>query len=246
MQKRLVLATTASLLVGTGGTVAAVEPLASPDAGASPVVCPNTWGGACRGPLEAGAYRSTTFLIPFTFSVPEGWGDFEDFPDSILLLPPGSDLDGVDAGTSDAIMIKQGVVVANGACEERPEAGVGTSAEAVAAELAGRDGLVVSDPLPVEVGGLSGLMIDIAYDVEAGAGCRYEGYPVTLVPLIMDIDPGGFIHTQSEGFTTRLYLLDLGGANIVIEVQDAPYPSGTPDDYATVIDSIEFSTTASG
>jgi hypothetical protein len=243
MKKRLLLAVTASLVLGGAVRAIALEPVGGPDASGPPAACPNPYGGGpCLGELTGGTYRTTVFEPPLTITVPEGWTNLEDLPDSFLLLPSGGIIDAL----GDSISVKRGVAVSDATCQERPEPDVGISAEAMAAELAGRDGLLVSEPMPVEVGGLSGLMIDIAYDVESGAGCQYEGYPVTLVPLIMDIDPGGFVHTQEgDDYTTRLYLLDHGDTNIVIEVQDVPDSSGTTDEYATIIDSIEFATASS-
>jgi len=43
----------------------------------------------------------------------------------------------------------------------------------------------------------------------------------------------------------RLYLLDRGDTNVVIEVQDVATAPGTADDYQSVIDTIEFATAPS-
>ena len=184
------------------------------------MVCPNPRdGGSCLGPLAAGTYRTTVFETPFTFTVPEGWANYEDLPGNVLLVPPGSDILGVDANTSDFVGVYQGVAVEDSICQPRPEAGVGTSAEAMAAALASRPGIIVSDPVPVEVGGLSGLVIDIVTDSSSDAGCHLPDFPFPIVPLFIGMGPASLEHSQwGDGFTTRLYLLDRGDTNVVIEV----------------------------
>ncbi len=172
---RLLLAATAGLTIALSAALAvpgaAMEPVDGPAPSPS-TVCPNpNDGGSCLGPLVAGTYRTTVFETPFTFTVPEGWANYEDLPGTVLLVPPGGSLEGVDIGTSDNLGVAQGVAVAADDCSDAPQGGVGTSAEEIVAALAARDGLLVSDPVAVEVGGLSGLMVDIAYDPKTGGLC---------------------------------------------------------------------------
>ena len=240
----LALVASGSLVIGMTSPVAALEPADGLDTG-PPVVCPNPTedGGSCLGPLEAGTYRTTVFETPFTFTVPEGWANYEDLPGNVLLVPPGSDILGVDANTSDFVGVYQGVAVEDSNCQPRPEAGVGTSAEAMAAALASRPGIIVSDPVPVEVGGLSGLVIDIVTDSSSDAGCHLPDFPFPIVPLFIGMGPASLEHSQwGDGFTTRLYLLDRGDTNVVIEVSDVASAPGTADEYQSVLDTIVFST----
>ena len=112
---------------------------------------------------------------PISYTVPDGWANYEDLPGNFLLVPPGGSLDGVDAGTSDYIGIFQGVAVAD-ECARRGRARRGHSRAAeMAAALAAREGLVVTEPVPVEVGGLSGLMIDIDLDPALHGWLRRPG-----------------------------------------------------------------------
>ena len=242
---RLLLAASAGLSIALGAVgavpVAALEPVDGP--AASPAVeCPNpNGGGACLGPLAAGTYRTTAFETPFTFTVPDGWANYEDLPGTVLLVPPGGSLEGVDIATSDNVGVAQGVAVAADDCSDTPQGGVSTSAEEIVAALAAREGLVVSDPGAVEVGGLSGLMIDIAYDPEAGGLCSDPEAGLTFTPVTVGIGPASFSFGQFEGFTTRLYLFDTPGGTIVIDVVDVAASPGTVEDYLAVLDSIEFS-----
>lgn len=240
MQKRLMLAVTAGLVLSAGG-VTAQEP--SQEA----VECPNPYGGgACLGPLDAGSYATRVFETPFSYTVPEGWANYEDEPGNFLLIPPGGTLDGVDAGTSDYLGVYQGVALANPDCTAAPGPAVRQPAAEMATTLAEREGLVVSEPAPVQVGGLSGYVIDIVGDPESDAACRVDDFPHPFVPLTIGAGPASLEHVQvSDLMTTRLYLLDHGETNIVIEVSDVTDAGGTADDYVPVIESIEFSTASS-
>ncbi len=55
-------------------------------------------------------YTTTMFEPTLTYSVPEGWSNMEDLPGNFLLLPPGSTLEGVNAGTSDYLGVYTSVV----------------------------------------------------------------------------------------------------------------------------------------
>jgi hypothetical protein len=217
----------------------------SPAAPTPRPACPNADGGSCLGPLAAGTYGSWVFWTPITYTVPDGWANFEDLPGEFLLVPPGSTLEGVGDGTSDSVGIYQGVAIPAADCEEVPEPGVGTSAEAMAAALSGRDGLVVSDPVSVTVGRLNGLRVDLAYAPGSDSGCHDPYFPLPFVPVIIGTGPADMDHSVYEGLSTRLYLLDDEATNIVIEVADAGSSPGTFDDYAPVIDSIQFGPTPS-
>lgn len=217
-----------------------VAPSASPAPTMRRAMCPSIHGGSCLGALPAGTYTTSVFQTPISYTVPEGWANYEDLPGNFLLIPPGGSNDGVDAGTSDYVGIYQNVAVAAEDCESRPEPGVGHTAAEMAAALAARGGLVVTEPTPVEVGGLSGTMIDIAIDPGAGVGCNIPELSSLLVPLFIGRGPADVEHGQFDWFTTRLYLLDHGDTNLVIEISDVATSPGTVVDYEPVIAALGF------
>ena len=234
----LTLALLAVPAAGSGASASA-PPSAAASASLVPVTCPNPHGGACLGPLVPGTHHTSEFWTPISYTVPGGWGNYEDLPGNFLLVPPGSSLDGVDAGTSDYIGIFLNAAVA-AECEERPAIGVGTTADAMAAALRDREGLVVTEPVPVEVGGLSGVMIDIDLDPGLAGGCFVPELSSRMWPLIIGNGPASLHHVQGPTWTTRLYLLDHGLTNIVIEVSDVYASPGTLADYEPVIDALVF------
>jgi len=227
-----------------GVPAAALEPVDGPHPSIAPT-CPSPWdGGSCLGPLAAGTYRTTVFEDPFTFTVPEGWANFEDLPGQVLLLPPGGILQGVDAETSDYIGIDRpvGVGVAGGTNCDGIEPGVGLDPASMAAALRTREGIHVTEPVPVEVAGLTGLMLDITDDPKSDAGCRDPEVSFPIKSIIAGMPPADFAHSIGPGITMRLYLLARGDSNFVIEVDDVANGPGTFEDYVPIIDSIELVT----
>ena len=131
--------------------------------------------GACLGILEAGTYSTSVFEVPLTYTVTDGWGNYEDLPGNFLLVPPGGSLEGVNAGTSDFIGLYYSSAPAAANCDERPEPGIATTPEAMATWFAGLPGLEMTDPEPMTVGGLSGFVMDIDIADGYADGCPYPG-----------------------------------------------------------------------
>ena len=175
--------------------------------------------------LTAGTYTTQTFEPGLTYTVTHGWSNYEDLPGNFLLLPPGVDLAGVDAGTADFIGAYDGVAAASADCAERPQADVETTAEAIATWLASADGLTASEPQAVSVGGRDGLVFDVELAVGYTEGCPYpdlEGIP--MVPMLIGnlIGPASLHHVVMDDTVTRLYLLEGPPyRTIAIEINDA-------------------------
>ena len=184
--------------------------------------CPNPHGGVCLGPIDAGTYSTASFEAGLTYSVPDGWDNEEDLPGNFLLLPPGADIDGVDAGTSDYLGVYSRVAP-NPQCKPtkgQPSAGAEAAAECIAA----RDDLVTTKPEPVEIGGLSGYVLDVKLPPAATEGTS----------LIVGISPSSLDHGVIPGLTIRLYLLDFDGTALAIEVDDVN--AANLDEYSAVVE----------
>ncbi|MBA3800760.1 MAG: hypothetical protein H0X18_17025 [Geodermatophilaceae bacterium] len=116
-------------------TATASAPASTPErATPSAATCPNSveFGGACLGELAAGTYSTTVFTTQLTYTVPDGWANFEDLPGNFLLVPPSGTLEGVNADISDFIGVYDGVAPASANCDEAPEPGVETTPESMA------------------------------------------------------------------------------------------------------------------
>jgi len=197
-------------------------------------------GGACLGPLSAGTYATTRFAPSFTYIVPaDGWTNGEDRAGIFVLLPPGEGFAGVEADTSDWIGVFRSVGPAAAGCDEEIERGI-VSAPALADWFSSHPGLVVTEPQPTFIGGLSGLMIDLSLAPDWTGRCGDPFPDVPLVNLLMGTGSSEGLGVLVEAsWTTRLYLLDYQGDNIVVYVMDHPGPLGL-DDYDAVVRTIQF------
>jgi hypothetical protein len=110
----------------------------------------------------------------------------------------------------------------------------------MAAALQAYPGIIASDAVDVEVGGLTGVVIDLQDDPTFDSGCQPADLPHRIRPFLVGTGPARLHHVVIPGITTRLYLLDLATTNIAIEISDVATSAGTADDDATVIDSIDF------
>jgi hypothetical protein len=214
------------------------SPSATPEAS-----CPNPEGGVCLGLLKAGTYTTSLFETRITYTVPDGWQNFEDLPGNFLLVAPGSDLHGVNAGGSDFIGIFWSVYAQNRLCSRENEAvsvepGVAHTPQAIADEFAQRPGLVTTAPAQVSIGGLSGLVLDIRMADGWTGTCFYAPPGEPVVQLIGGSYPSEFDHPIGPGVFVRLYLLQQPDGTLAIEVDT--FDSTQLDTYSEIIEQIKF------
>lgn len=199
-------------------------------------------GGSCLGELPAGTHSTTSFIPSMTYTVPDdGWYNGEDRAGIFVLSAPGESFAGVEADTSEWIGVFRTVGAAAAGCDEEVEAGV-VSAQAMTDWFTSQPGLVVTEPQPTSVGGLSGLMIDLSLASGWTETCPLPFPDVPLVNLLMGTGPSEGLGVLVEAsWTTRLYLLDFEDDNIAVYVMDHPGRLSL-DDYDAVIRTIRFGT----
>lgn len=213
-------------------SAAAVTPQPTP-------TCPNADGGVCLGPIAAGTYTTVALEPTLTYTVPAGWGNYEDLPGNFFLLPPGEDGAGVNAGTSDYIGVYTRVAANAPGCAEGPHANVGRSPSDIATWATRQKGLVATKPKAVAIGGLTGVVLDVKLVKGWAKTCSFApGIPD--VQLITGIPPSGLDHGVIPGLTIRLYLLDFSGGTLAIEVDDVSGGSHLAS-YSTLIQGFRFS-----
>ncbi len=207
--------------------------------------CPNPEGQACLGLLKAGTYQTLYFEPSISYTVPDGWQNFEDETGNFLLVAPGFDLAGVNAGGSDFIGVYSGVRAENRKCATDAEAvsdqpGVDSTVTALAKEFASRPGLVTTKPAKASVGGLNGVVMDIHLDPHWTGTCFYaptEGAPI--VQLLGGTGTSSLDHPLVKDLYMRLYLLEYKGGALGIEVDD--FAKGAHlDTYSAIIDQFNF------
>jgi hypothetical protein len=175
-------------------------------------------GGVCLGDMDAGRHVSavfTPFEPPstwrynygrFSFSVPDGWANLEDGKDDYVLATR-------EAAPDNDILLIAGVAphVQDAVCSElaSPEPGVGTSPQAIARWIGTITGLITTKPIPAQVGGIQGFMLDVSVSPASTHHCPF--IDVAGAQLFSQSDPKSEFDFGIWGDgRMRLFLLDLG------------------------------------
>ena len=167
----LVIALLAILLTGCGGGDAAAT--ASPSRAAAgtataqtsdaepAVACPNPHGGQCLGRLEPGTYTTVSFAPAITYTVPAGWANGEDLPGNFQ-LQLNDDVRYLGIYKHANVPFK---------CEEHPDLRLSQTVSDYTRWLRRHPLLHVTTPVPVSIGGLRGVYMDIS----KAPGTRRQG-----------------------------------------------------------------------
>jgi hypothetical protein len=191
--------------------------------------CSNPEGGStntCLDELSAGRHETSTFAPALSYDVPADWSNLEDLPGNFLLLPPGSTLAGVNPGTSDFLGVYSSVAAPE-QCTGNADLRVERTPAALVEYLQGLGALTVSDPLPVTIGGLSGLRVDLTFDdATADQACHLQDeqfYGGIFVDVIVGVGRSSLVHSVAAGYPLRMVFLQHGRDLLAIEVADAPH-----------------------
>jgi hypothetical protein len=202
-----------------------LDRIGTPGSGSSPSGSPPTHACAdpafptCAGPLEPGAHRSRLFIPPVDYVIPldspVAWDNPEDRPGTFTLHPAGPD--------TDAIFFFRDVRVITEGCFPRFDETVGSTAAEIADWLEGNPGLIATDAQPVTLGGLRGVLLDIAASGTYTTVCPSDGdtYPEDLpvLPLFGGAGSGDLTWFVGGDERIRLYLLDMpGGGTVTIGI----------------------------
>lgn len=222
------------LSVGCEASQPGAEPTSAGSTAASSVApsqsqgtCTNPEGGACLNQLEPRrSYTTQDFDPQLTYSVPNpNWFNFEDLSGNFLLVPPGNDLEGVNAATSDFIGVYTSIapsrIVKAEGCVTEPVKGAGDSPAAMAAWFRTQGNLIATRPHPMRVGGLRGVALDLRYRPGTElAHCRDGGQVLEFAGLFSGRTPSSLDHAVVPGMTMRLLLLGYDDAVLGVELDD--------------------------
>jgi hypothetical protein len=198
--------------------------------------CHNPEGQRCLNELPAGTYTTELFTPQLTYTVPDGWANYEDMAGNFLLVPPGGDLPGVNGDTSDFVGVYTRVAAPNG-CNEGTAPGIGPAPADLKAYYEAHPGLDVT-ATPTSIGGRNGFRLEIRMKDSWKTPCSYSsGHPV--VPLLIGQPPSGLDHNIGAGRAWHLYLLERGAATLAIEVVDVNDGAHLAD-YDAVVEKFVF------
>ena len=197
--------------------------------------------GTCEAPLEPGRYRARFYGRTLEFEVPAPgwlWHYFYNF----RLIADATPTEGLY--TSDSINFLPEPRVASRDCEESPDPSVGHSVDDLISWVVDAPGLVVSEPIAVDVGGLQGFRVDLKIDPAWTRTCFFSE-KLPAVPLILHKAKwGAYTLAMVPNMSMRWYVLHTGEGVLIVEIEDGPYNLSHDDLLATsaeIVDSFAFS-----
>ena len=178
----------------------------------------------CLGLLDAGTYKSQ-YIAPhvdpggdwspvfgaLTYTVPAGWANSADWPETFDLVPSAELLANpvVDTDRSRQVnlMTQPTAMAQDQPCSDRVAPGVGRTADAIATWLGTVPGLVTTAPKAITIDGHPGQWVDIRLDPAWTSTCPEEARPVVAY-----LNPGVAISNVER---ERLILVDLGSGDVI-------------------------------
>jgi hypothetical protein len=207
--------------------------------------CPLYPENFCLGPLEAGTHQSIFFnpFVPFdeweyergvmTYQVPAGWTNTSDFPHKFRLQPQER------SGEPGIFMWSEARIVSDEQpCSTTTEPDFTPTPDAFVGWLVNHPGLETTEPEPVIIGGVHGVVLEA--EVRADADLPCTGFGPYLPMLADDANLQWGFEPQMR---KRLYLLGLGDDRTVIisiEASGRDLFGNLIDEATGIVESIEF------
>jgi hypothetical protein len=193
-----------------GGPISTPPPAASPSLtpAASPSPAPSlcaTSDPACIGALAPGRHSTDALITPTTYTVPAGWSKTLDVPGAV-------NLEHAEAASFIAIWPDWNIS-SQDSCIEAPSAlaGRGRTVDDLVTWLTEHEGVVASDPTPVTIDRIDGLVLDARMADDYTGPCGARALVFTHQGTINDI--GAFQLNKED--RTRLWFFDVGEGHVV-------------------------------
>lgn len=213
------------------GVLVAVALLAGCGPGAAP-----TATSTPRAAIPAGTYTSSAFRPPITYTLPDGWLIADNAADYVALEPVTSDAIGIRVFRSPRAASQ------DPACPVTAAPRVGTTAKGLVDWIQARPGLVAGDAVPVTLGGLAGLRVDLAIVAGWTPSCPFANGIPTVAPFVGATD-ASFRWVIAGSERLRLTVLDVPGAGTVvvdIDAFDGSLMDGLLPAAAPIVGSLKF------
>jgi hypothetical protein len=201
-----------------GGPVITPSPSAtvsaSPSASAATIDCEDQLPG-CEGPLAAGVHHTNQFAPGFSYETTSpvlgAWLNVIDQP-GIMKIDQGNPNDPYALLWSDPVITDQSVP-----CSANPDPTRGHRATDWIAFLTSHPGLVASEPVPVDFGGITGQQVELAVADTWTTTCpNHNAHYVTLLTQPVQGQPGGEYGLGSDQ-RVLMTVVDVGAKTVVIQ-----------------------------
>jgi len=195
----------------------------------------------CEEPLDPGRYRATFDGRTLQFEIPsEGWMWHSYY--NFRLIASDNPTEGVYS--SDSINFLVHPAIATRDCEDSEDPSIGRSVRDIVGWLEDARGLIVTEPIPVDVGGLRGMQVDLKLDPTWKRTCFWsEGLPA--VPLVEhEAENGAYNIAMVPRVSMRWYVLDTDDGALIIDIDDGPNDLPHEEFFRTgaeIVDSFVFS-----
>jgi hypothetical protein len=224
----LAVAITATACGGGSSTSASSDQVTwPPSVGvAAGAMCPDSDpANKCLNKIDAGTYTTVQFEPALTYTVPDGgWSNPDDLPGEFMLLPPGSDIRGVDPGRSDYIGVYATAAAPRQDCSGRPDETVPTSAEDYVSWLQANPALEVSAPVPITVGSHEGTSVEVA--LRTGEGPCLDPTVGRFAEFAVGVPPADFSAGVTPTLDYRVDAFDVDQQLFLVLIGD-PQGSGS-------------------
>lgn len=195
----------------------------------------------CDEPLDPGRYRATFNGLTLEFEIPsEGWISHSYY--NFRLIASENPTEGVYSSDSINFLIHPAIATRD--CEDTEDPTIGRSVDDLVGWLVDAPGLTVSEPIPVDVGGLRGVQVDLKLDPKWKRPCFWsEGLPA--VPLVdHEAENGAYNIAMVPRVSMRWYVLATDDGALIIDIDDGPYDLPHEGMFRTgmeIVDSFLFS-----
>jgi len=175
----------------------------------------------CLGAVDAGTYKSQ-FITPrldpggpwspvfgaVTYTVPDGWGNAGDWPETFDLVPVSElPLGGANWSRAISLTVQPSAMSQDKPCSDTVQSGVERTVPSLVTWLRTVPGLVTTAPTAITIDGHAGQWVDIRIDPAWTKKCADGSGPIVTYMM-----PGtAVMGTERE----RLILLDLGEGDVL-------------------------------
>jgi hypothetical protein len=201
----------------------------------------------CLGDIAAGTYQSqfidprlkpTESWLPVfggvTYTVPEGWSNSDDWPDSLSLMTSDryaeASPDGLPNGQLEDVTVVARPLPnkVTTACDSQPVTSVPTTVDGFIDWIVGQPSLQATAPHPITVDGRPAKYVDVNLAPGWTQGCANEPSSGPTSVFLTNASPTAQAWGIGAGEHLRVVIIDIGGGDIAMAWVDSTYEDSWP------------------